>query len=276
MVSGIQNRRIEHRNRQKRIKIYGISVGVLLVSILLLYLLFRSPLFRIKEFVVESSRPIDTERLVKTLKAQVAGTRAGGMFGADHYFAWGAGLHYDAPEFSGIKVSKKLFDKTLKITTIPRERFAIWCRNVNVGVNDESTGEALVVPDCYWIDEHGIAYEPALETSGQLILAVYEKKNGAALSAGQPVASKNTFFNIHKALAALPALNMGVKRITIDRDLDELRIDTYSGAFVQMSIRFDPRPSALPALKRMMEKPGLKSLEYVNLTVPNRAFYKPR
>ncbi len=274
--SSIHNRRVEHYNRTKRIKLYSIASGSCILFVLLLYVIFRSPLFKISEFVVESSRPIDTDQLVATLKTQVASTRAGGFFGADHSFAWKNNLNYSAPEFSGIEIEKTLFSKTLRIRTIPRERFAVWCKTAAVGAVDPETKTTLTIPECWWVDTTGVAYESALETTGQLILTVYEKKAGSALSAGSQVTSPQAFGYIKTMLTTLRDLNLGAKRIVIDRELDELQAETYSGALIQFSLRFDPAPTAIPALKKFIQKPGLSHLEYINLTVQNRAFYREK
>ena len=249
--SSIHNRRVEHYNRTKRIKLYSIASGSCILFVLLLYVIFRSPLFKISEFVVESSRPIDTDQLVATLKTQVASTRAGGFFGADHSFAWKNNLNYSAPEFSGIEIEKTLFSKTLRIRTIPRERFAVWCKTAAVGAVDPETKTTLTIPECWWVDTTGVAYESALETTGQLILTVYERRL-APRSAGSQVTSPQALV-CKTMLTTLRDLNLGAKRIVIDRELDELQAET-SGALIQFSLRFDPAPTAISA--KFIQKPG--------------------
>lgn len=261
----ISSRKIQHIERTKRVKLYTWVSGSCIILATLFYAVFYSPLFTLKEFIVESSRPIQTEQLIETLKLQVASTKWGGVFGPDHYLSWSNDLHYSAPEFSDITIEKKLLSKSITIRTIARDRFVVWC-NADV---------AATIP-CLWVDSYGIAHEPALESTGQLIFTVFEKVGGLMISPGSRVLSEESFMHAQNVLRGLSTLRVPVRYISVDRTKDELIVETHAGAQLQFSLRFNPEPAALPALKKIIHSPGLWGLQYVNLTVENRAFYKSR
>ncbi len=243
----------------RRLRLYGYFSAVILILTGVVYLFTGSPLFKVGSLRVINANGIDESVLITTLKAQVAAS-SHGWLGADNWLAWSEKLTYSTPRIATISVTKSFWDRGITITVAPRERYVVWC-----GTNE----------NCYWVDTNGVIFEPAPVADGQLVQTVFDDAEPVG-SIGNTVLATETFSIVKKILDGTQALSMNIVKVAIHRSLQELIITTAQGSRILFSLRFDPTPTALPALARFIQKPGLSKLEYVNLTVENRAFTKPK
>lgn len=251
------NSRIERQKFWRRIRIYSFISGGLLLVILIAYLFIGSPLFKFKTIEVMGIDESYHESIVSSLSFQVIKRKIGGFLGSQSYFAWNSELELSTPQVMSVRIEKDLFDRSLIITVVPRERYVVWC-----------TSE-----DCYWVDHTGILFEKAPETEGQLVLMVKDTEN---LNLGDTVLKPDQFEAVSKILAAMLSQHIGIRETAINRPLQEIHLTTLTGTKILMSLRFDPSVTAIPAIERFSKNPGLRNLEYLNLTVENRAFVKER
>lgn len=247
----------------RRLRLYIYTGGSLLLLVGLGYLAIASPLFKVGELSIQSSSAVDKDALIASLKAQVA-AGSWGWLGADNYLAWSSNLHYSTPHVKEITVEKSFWSRSIIITVQARERYAVWC---NPGSTEDS---------CYWIDHEGIVFEYAPVADGQLVQTIFDTATSTPGAIGEPVLPLDEFSAISKTLDRARHLNLPIHKITVDRLRQELWLDTDAGTRIMLSLRFDPEPAALPAIERFIQKPGLSKLEYLNLTVENRAFVKYR
>lgn len=259
-TSRLQRRRAFFR----RLRIYGYGAGIILLALGIGYLVIISPLFKISSVVVEGGETIDRDALLATLKKQVAASRLGWL-GTDNYLAWPSGIDYSTAQVKDVSVKKSIFSRSIVITASARDRYAVWC------ANRSASGEP-----CYWVDPSGIMFARAPVAEGQLVQTIYDDGTATIGAIGDPVLASSSFLFVKKIIAGTKRFELRVHSMTVSRALQELILETATGARVNFSLRFDPEPTALPALARFMEKPGLDKLEYVNLTVENRAFIKTR
>ncbi len=254
------------QRRQKffrRLRLYGYASGGVLAAVLFFYLFAGSPLFKVGALKVVGGESIDQSALISLLKSQVAATSLGWL-GADNYLAWPTTLDYTAPLVSSIAIEKSFWSRAVAITVIPRQRYAVWC------------GEAAAASDaCYWVDETGVLFETAPVAEGQLVQTIFDTAPTLG-SLGSSVLETSTFQKVKKIIDGAKKLDMSIAKITVNRRLEEVWLDTAGGTRIIFSSRFDPEPTALPALSRFIKKPGLSGLAYVNLTVENRAFTKAK
>jgi hypothetical protein len=108
------------------------------------------------------------------------------------------------------------------------------------------------------------------------ILTIYAKEKIGMYTVGEPVLDSELFANVKKILDGISGLQLRAEMISYDESLEELTIKTDFGTKIVLSVRFDPTKTAIPALRRIMIKPGLSELNSINLTVENRAYLKYR
>ena len=258
LASRMQRRRAFFR----RLRWYGYFAGVALLLTGLTYLCVYSPMFRITEVKIVGAGQMQTEALLAALKVQVAASPLGWL-GNDNYLAWPDELPYRTAQVQNISIQKSFLPRSITIHVTPRTRYAVWCNDIEARQQS-----------CYWVDPNGIIFERAPIAEGQLVQTIYDDASGAFGLIGEPVLAESSFQIVKKVVEGTQALGLAVRRMRITHELQELRVDTEQGARILFSLRFDPEPTALPALARFMKKPGLTRVEYLNLTVENRAYVK--
>jgi len=256
-----QSAGLRRRQFARKVKWFiGVPV-VLLVLIGIFYIVAFSDLFMVSHIDVVGARE-DTERVLNVLRPQVLSGRVGGVLGPHNYFSWSDTLIYEDVRSNRVSVEKSLWGRRVVVTVHPRERYGVWCL-----VSSEN------VPACNWVDASGVVFEPAPTPEGQLIVTISEAATTTAAILGTPIINQDYFEVIKRVAESLPELRLAVSRIAVDRTLEELYLETFSGTVISFSLRFDPAASALPGLKKLIESPGLSGMKTVDFTVENRVFY---
>ena len=158
---------------------------------------------------------------------------------------------------AGATIEKDWLNRSINITVQERERLGIWCID----------GE-----NCYWLDGDGVVFEEAPATEGSLILKVYDSQT-ADLRLGFPVIEDRFINNLTGILKNLGKLDAAIRKISLDRKLQELKVETYEGADILFSIRFDPAPN-IESFQKLFETLDLRKIDYVDLRIDNRIYYK--
>ncbi len=257
-----QSAGLRRRKLARKVKWYvGASIGLALV-ILAIYVVGFSGVFTIQKFEVIGVPAEQTERILEVLRPQVMAGRIGGLLGPDNYFSWNDSLVYTDVRSNRVSIDKKLFSRQVSIIVHPRQRYGVWCQ---------------LLPDttsaCNWVDAAGVAFESAPMPDGQLITTLVEPASTTTIVLGAPVIKQEYFETIKRVTESLPVLRLPVSAIVVDRALEEVQLLTVSGTKVAFSLRFDPTISALPALKKLIESPGITGMRTIDFTVENRVFY---
>ena len=95
----------------------------------------------------------------------------------------------------------------------------------------------------------------------------------ATVVLGKKVVEGRFSENLIKVLLGILDLRPPIKTIIFDRRLQEVQVSAYEGPDFLFSIRFNPELN-LASLKSLKEKNGLKGIQYVDLRVENKIFYK--
>ena len=180
------------------------------------------------------------------------------ILGENNMFTWPSGnLNIKNTPLIKATVEKGWFKRSIKIVIEERKRFAVWCDIKN---------------NCYWIDQEARAFEEAPETEGSIIMLIYDDQL-ENITVGQKVIEERFAPNLVKILKELANLNLSLGRNTYERNSTELTIKTLSGMRILFSVRFDPDLN-LASLKSLQEKNNFNGMQYIDLRVENRLFYK--
>ncbi|MDP2629367.1 MAG: hypothetical protein Q8P45_01515 [Candidatus Harrisonbacteria bacterium] len=261
-----ESKRIKQQKFWRKSKRYLLLSSLLLLILFLLYLLFLSEFFVVQAINVTGLKEaqISQEELLDQLKPEVLSTRRGALFSSDRYFGWKEGLNpYQLDALRSIHIKKDFFSRTINISILAQEQSLIWC------TQKESSGHDI--ENCYWINAEAIAFAPSPNPAGQLVPVIREASE-SQLALGRPVIDEVRWNYIQAIDSSLRNFNIGLKEATLYRDLDELHLKTIDGTRIDFSLRFDPKTTALPALKRLYD-PNTPA-GHIDLTVENRAFYR--
>jgi hypothetical protein len=261
--------RTKHRRKNRRFDFYLAFSAIALIIIAVIDLVINSPLLQIKSFQIQSNQAINEIAVNHILKIQILKKPLSAILGSKNYFFWPkTGLQ--AIQFSEIKISKNFKNKEVILEIYPKNRYATWCLT-----SQSKTSEGLALPSCYWIDEKGVIFDSGPITKGQLIPSFYSSEAISPVF-GSLINSENNFNIIKKIVIALKDMNISINQANIDTENQEFELITTKNTKLIFSLDFDPEKSAIPAAKELSQTIGLANLEYLNLTVENRAFYKLR
>lgn len=260
----IDEKQRQKRRRNLKMKIYG---GIAVFFVLLvgaIYLIAYSPLFQIERIDAAQSGsedvPLKTEDIVQSLKdffeskSQIAS-----FLGTENILIWketGADFLLKYPQLEKIEVEKKYSKRLLKINLVKKEKKGVWC----------------VSSGCFWFDGKGALFAEAPMIEGGLILTINDF-SGRELKIGDLVLPENFLGNFFKIIGFLEKNGLAAKNLKLnDLSFQEITAESGGGPQIRFSLRNDPvfAESAIQSLKEI----GLRNIEYIDLRVENKAYYK--
>jgi len=183
----------------------------------------------------------------------------GQLLGFNNYFSWPSRLDVQTPLIASVEVHKELFKKKIILVVQERQPYGVFC-----GAQRQ----------CYWFDKQGVLFEPAPVPDGPLIIKVLSDAKIV------PAPGKNVIAELFRP-ALFSVLNffeetkIGADRYEIKTELQEIQVHLLDGVLLRLSLRFNPDAS-LRAIQSLQEKGELKKVFYVDATVENRLYLKPK
>lgn len=237
---------------------------VLFLILVLAYFLFFSPVFKIKEIKVSGNRAIGSEEIQNSLDGFLY-KKFLFFFNRNNVFLATDNkliniLLNDFPRILSIKINKDIFKKTINLVIVERKETGIFCKE-----------------ECYYIDAEGVIFEKAPQTSGSLILVIKDNSEREP-ELGSNVIEKNLMSElINLRIRLTSQLGLKVLDFIIEPGVSEdLRINTNEGWYILFDKSRDLQ-NQLIALQLVLKekiKEERKNLEYVDLRIENRAYYK--
>lgn len=230
---------------------------------------FGSSAFDPESIRVEGAKRVKPEDIIVLLKPSFTERHFGIFSGNAFVFNRAAAAERITQFFPRIaRVSFDLQSRSAALTVRVVERnepAAVWC------------SRAQGIDACYHIDDAGIAFEEAISGEGALLLTVENRRSDEFKQIGDEVIDRETLLRL-RTLAGLAKerAGLGISRITIAPP-DELVAQSLEGItiFFVDSRDLSAQVAALEqVLKTQIPKEKLGSLEYIDLRVKERAYYK--
>ena len=229
-----------------------LKLGAILFAVLffvggIVYAIWFSDLFTIQAIEVEGAMLVDS--------AVISGPVEGNII------FWKLPIDIGAyPPIRSVEVKKDYSNRAIKLTVEERGKMMIWC--IEAGQN------------CYWADDNGFIFTSAPIPEGVLVVSVVRDYTNRELSVGDSVLPDELFKNLKYANELLESLDVSIKEIRID-DLKfkEATAVVSNGPEIYFSLAFDPR-FGKGVLEALINSQDWGAIEYVDLTVENRAYYK--
>lgn len=233
------------------VAISGLAAGLVYVSV-------YSPVFRVQNVRVEGVSQLTPESALNVVKPLVFHTALLKWLGERNMLAWQE-RQIRVPT-SGIlmaSIDRNIFTRSVVISIEERKQAGIWCFRES----------------CFWFDQEGVLFEPAPYTEGGLVAQI-EENRPEPIPLGEKIIEDRFLDTLLKLAADLPKMNFAIEKMTFDRELQELSVATFNGPRILFSVRFDPDQN-LNGVQNLRSTLNFSELEYVDLRVENRIFYKP-
>lgn len=257
----LPEKKARQRLLKRRIKLLSVIFLAIVICGATIYWLFFSEFWNIKDFEFRSPpnklKSIAEEEILQKVKEKISGNSL-------LFWPSGAIILDDLPLLASIEVSKNYFKRTITISVQERESAGVWCNHWQDGTTK-----------CFWFDEEGIIFDEAPRPNGGLIVVVDDYQENLEIQLGQTIFDNDAQTNFTKIINSWLVKEAIIHNVIIDRDRQELKLQTAYGSSVLLSYRFDPLAN-LNALKQLQDekKIDLRNLQYIDLRVENRIYYK--
>lgn len=242
-----------------------ILLAVLLVGLLIVvgYGIFFSDFFNIKAVEVIGNESVTSEEIIKA--AEVAAVRAKTiykLFGSRNILFWAAKEMSEPmkniPQVASIKVVRDISAKSVKIKVVERKKFAVWCEG-----------------ECFWIDEEGVIFSEAPETEGVLVRTVRVNSERRLQVGERPLLEKEARM-FTEAVKFLDGFGLIISSMEIeDLRFKETRVKVSKGPTIYFSLIVNPS-FGKPVIESLKENGTWERVDYLDLRVDGRAYYKLR
>lgn len=261
----VSDRKRKRRRIRKYLFVFLTIVAVYVVFWSFQWFLFRSPLFRVTNVVVEGNSAVSSADIISLV--QSAALQKHNTFPAlltfNNMLLWPGQVPQSdlnmVPQLASLSVSKDHFSHTVTIHVTERIPFGIWCYATS--------------GNCYWFDNSGIIFQRALPTQGNVIYVV-EDSSQTARGLNQKVLSDEFVNNFISIVDVLRQAGIGVRDIDLtDIALEEVDVKTTNGPDIYFSLQF-PADDYLSYIQKLMGGPGFSKLQYIDCRTQDRIYYK--
>ncbi len=230
----------------------------------LAYFLFFSQVFQIKDIKISGNQVIGNEEIIDSLNNFIF-KKILYFFNKNNIFLATESklksvLIGDFPRILSLEIHKNIFKQIISLKIVERKEAGIFCRD-----------------ECYYIDKDGVIFEKAPDTSGTLILVIRDNSSESVKLGDIVIESKfmADIVGVRESLLSqfsLKVLDFGIDQLP-SRDL---KVNTHEGWYILLDYSRDLK-SQLDNLKLVLEqkiKENRKNLEYIDLRIENRIYYK--
>jgi len=284
------------RKRMLKIKIYAGLAAFFVLLIGAGYLIIYSSFFRITRININNTQ-IDADKTVENLESFFVGqSKIAEFLGPENILIWKpekiSEFIKNYPQIAELKIEKNYFGREIKISVLERERFGIWCFYSQINADDKQIDADNISENlrsnlresafCGWFDKKGVIFSEALMAEGQLINKVDdfssrsfppEADQPLAVNLGEPALEEKFLSNLFKIFEILEKSDLKIKSLRLENlEFQEVVTDSPLMPKIHFSLRINPE-FALAALESI-KKIGFEKIEYIDLRVENRAYYK--
>lgn len=136
-------------------------------------------------------------------------------------------------------------------------------------VDEEIFGAWCMATNCYWFNDEGFVFEVAPRPEGRLIMVIDEIVSDKTVEVGDQIVASEHWVNLKAVADSWLFKDFLIKDFFVDNKKQETILITEKGLKFYFSLRFSPTNN-LAAVKKI----SLQNLDYIDLRVENRVYYK--
>lgn len=260
------------RRRRKLISRSIVSViGFMLAAAVIIGVLFFAQIFDVRAVTVHAPAAIPADAVEKAAWA-VLNERRLGLRRASNIVLFslkkiGPTLVHQFPRIAAVDV-RRVSLHALDIVVVERSAAGLWC-----------FPKWTLAGACYYYDTEGIAFSQVASSSGFLFVPVNDERD-RSVEIGRPVAPDQWRERISQVKKLLQFGDIWMEQTIIPTDsYDEFDVLTREGWKILYSVDTDVRrqtESLFALLKEKIAPAERKNLEYVDLRIEDRIYYKMR
>ncbi len=261
----LSQRQKKERKKLFKLVFFGCLGAFFVLAETAIGIIIYSPLFKVENVEINGNNgSINAEEFLSDINKVVENqSKIASFLSSKNMLAWNVNsdvlIKYLPVSIKEIEIKKDYAGRKIIIEIKPREKFGVWCSG------DESIS-------CMWFDNDGVLFAVAPVLEGNLINKV-DDYSGRNLLLGDKIFETEFNDNLIKIFNLLEKTNLRIKSLTLKNfELREIETSDFVSPKIYFSLRIDPA-FGLIAIETL-KKNGLEKVDYINLTVPNKAFYK--
>ena len=232
--------------------------------------LIKGESMKIAEIKVSGTRMISSEEIISLIDGS-EGKRRGlweFIFPKDHRFIYKnneelSGMiiaHF--PRVKEVAIRRDYGRRLISVAVSERKEEIVWCSSLND------------VKNCFWIDNEGFVIGEAPDSEGSLVTLVEDKTNREILL-GKEAVTKDKLKNLIIASEMIKDFGWFAESIAItDPLLKEAFITISSGQEIIVNIERSPLTEGKAILNAIISSGKWPEIEYVDLRIEGKGFYK--
>jgi len=169
-----------------------------------------------------------------------------------------------------VRVSR-LFPASLNITIKEYSPFGVSCVDISKreGVSD------YIKTGCFYFNEEGIVFDQAPDLEGNIFIFVKDS-NVSGENLPQSLYSKDDVYFMYQFKDAMSKYGLPLEYFALDDKFHDVEALTKEGFKVFLTMDLDPKEEALSLYQILNNevKDRMAELDYVDLRIQNRAYYK--
>ena len=273
MIQKIRNFSAWHKQKLiKKITIFFIVIICITVLGTGVWFLRNSDFMKVNEIRVSGTRMVSPEDIIKLIKSE--DSRHDGLLRfilpKNHRFAYKNNeelfklIQRRFPRVEKTTITHDYKNRTISIAVIEQREAITWC----------------ITPDdarhCFWLSDSGIVLGKAPDSHGTIIPVITDTTN-RNIFLGRKLIDETRLKNIIEATEMFLEFNWAVEEIMIDNILLRNAIITInSGQKIFISLLRSPEIEGRPVLSEILLSGKWPRVEYVDLRVEGKGFYKLR
>ena len=273
MIQKIRNFSTWHK--QRLIK-KTITFFIIIVCIAILgtgaWFLRNGAFMKINEVKVSGTRMVSSADIIMLIQSDYA-RREGFLsfiFPKNHKFVFKNNeelfqlIQKNFPRIEKTAITRDYQNRAISITVTERREVITWCIMANYERH------------CFWLSDEGIVIGNALDSRGTLIPVVIDKTNETVFL-GKKIIDREKLKNLMKATEMFSEFNWALEEIIIDDALlRDATITINSGQKIFISLLRSPETEGKPVLDEIVFSGKWPRIEYIDLRVEGKGFYKLR
>lgn len=279
------------------IKLFIWAIIFLIFLAAIFYLIFFSKIFEIKNIVVVGAQQVKKEDIEKIV-AQTIQKKVYGQIGLNNFILLPENKIKDAilgrfAEIKSAAFQKNLKNHTLTLEISERNPAVVWCKVLPLVLENSSSSPSQnatssdaeisgefspEIDKCFFTDEQGFIFKPSPAITAGFLTTVYSQDE-RPLNIRDTVTDEKTLSFILALKKEFSVSNLGIDEFFIkSQSPADLEILSSEGWQIYFDLTRSP-DEQVNALKRVLQqeiKEKRTSLEYVDLRVSGRVYYKLR
>ncbi|MFC1700545.1 cell division protein FtsQ/DivIB [Patescibacteria group bacterium] len=271
-----------HRKKpiRKKRRYVGKIIGLILFLFLiagLAYFLFFSSFLMIKEINISVDKSVIESKALEIIHRNLDGKKIGLISQKNIILApiekIKANILEISPEIESVFINKKM-PSLLEVNILEHQNVGVWCE-----AKKDTATSTPKISQCFNIDKNGVIFKESPLISGSLILTIYDLRNKSDslhTKIKNIVASTemiNFIIEVKKTLASDSNIKIDNFEIISENDLI---VKTNEGWLIYFDSHssIKEQTESLEAVLSELVKESRKSLEYVDLRINGRVYYK--